>query len=365
MDINKQLELYQFEKLNQALFNNHPDAIYILDLEGNFTMVNEVVCQITGLEREQIIGKSFEPLVRAEDLAATIERFLMAIKDMPQRYETAIITKEGVKYIDITNFPLKVDNEIVAIFGIAKDITEKKQKEHELEKYANLLKAQNAELEVFRKIIAHDMRSPVAKAIGLARLLEENKIPDEKVDGVKYYLRKTVESIDTMVRDLNEVISLKYKGMEFKTDVVINDLLNRFVALFSNEIKKLNASVTIKAAPDLSVSTIGAYLESIIRNLISNALKYHSKNRPIEIVIEAAATYDGVEISVKDNGIGMDLTKVSGDIFKMHKRFAPDLAEGNGLGLYIVQQQVKLLNGNITVESKPDQGTTFKVFLPR
>jgi PAS domain S-box-containing protein len=365
MDINKQLELYQFEKLNQALFNNHPDAIYILDLEGNFTMANEVVCQVTGIEREQIIGNSFVPLIRPEDLAMTVERFTLAIQDKPQRYETAIVTQDGIKYIDVTNFPLKVENEIVAIFGIAKDITEQKRKEHELEEYANLLKAQNDELEVFRKIIAHDMRSPVANAIGFARLLEEDKLPTEKVKEVKYLLRKTVESVDTMVRDLNEVIALKSTGREFKTTVVLKDLLRRLVALFSSEIKKINASVTVTIEPDLSISTIKAYLESIIRNLISNALKYHSRSAQVLISVAAVSTEKGIEITVKDNGVGMDMTKISDDIFKMHKRFAPALAEGNGLGLYIVKQQVKLLNGCITVESEPGIGTEFKVFVPR
>jgi PAS domain S-box-containing protein len=364
MDINKQLELYQFEKLNQALFNNHPDAIYILDLKGNFTMVNEVVCQITGIEREQIIGNSFEPLIRPEDLTLTIERFSLALQDKPQRYETAIVTQEGVKYIDVTNFPLKVENEIVAVFGIAKDITEKKGKEHELEEYTNLLKAQNAELDVFRKIVAHDMRSPVANAIGFARLLEEGKLPQEKVKEVSYLLRKTVESVDTMVRDLNEVIALKTKGREFKTTVNLHDLLHRLIALFSNEINKLNAFVTVNAENDLKITTVKAYLESIIRNLLSNAIKYHTRGKQTLIKIDAIATEKGIKITFEDNGIGMDMKKISEDIFKMHKRFAPTLAEGNGLGLYIVQQQVKLLKGSITVKSEPKKGTEFKVFIP-
>jgi signal transduction histidine kinase len=72
-----------------------------------------------------------------------------------------------------------------------------------------------------------------------------------------------------------------------------------------------------------------------------------------------------VQIKVKDNGIGMDLNQVSEELFKMHRRFAPSLAEGKGLGLYLVHQQVQLLGGSIVVASSPGAGTEFTLTLPR
>jgi PAS domain S-box-containing protein len=364
MNINKELDLYQFEQLNQTLFNNHPDAIYILDLEGRFTMVNEEVCRITGLERELLIGSSFEPLIFPAYHAVTLEMFLLAKQDCSQRGETAIVTKEGIKYLDVTNFPLKVNDKIVATFGIAKDITEKQQKERELKEYAALLKAQNGELEIFRKVIAHDLRKPVANAIGLAKLLAESRLPLEKEKEVKSLLVKTVVSVDTMVRDLYDVISQKHLGREVKERIALQAFVDNIMQSFACDIERINASVTLRLEPGLFVFTVEAYFKSILQNIISNALKYHSRINIPTIEIKAEAVEAGVEIRIADNGVGMDLAIVSEELFQMHKRFAPSLAEGKGLGLYIVKEQIKLLGGTISVSSKPNIGTDFKIFLP-
>ncbi|MGV3641985.1 MAG: ATP-binding protein [Adhaeribacter sp.] len=359
-------ELYQIEKLNQVLFNNFPDAIYILNLEGNFLLVNEEACRITGQSREQLLGNSFVPLINPDHLDLTQKNFRLATEDQPQRYETAILTPEGLKHLDITSFPLKVAGRIEAVFGIAKDITGRKGKELDLQKYAALLKTQNEELEVFRKIIAHDMRKPVNNAIGFAQLLETGLLPAGEEKAVIASLLKTVRSVDAMVRDLNEVISLKSAGRESKEELSVAESVHTVLAAFDQEIKNISAQVRLEIIPNLGVFTVKAYFISILRNLVSNALKYHSRTETATLLIQGTLTEeDLVQIKVKDNGIGMDLDLVSGELFKMHRRFAPAIAEGKGLGLYIVHQQVQLLGGSIAVASCPGEGTEFTLTLPR
>ncbi|WP_460924631.1 sensor histidine kinase [Pontibacter brevis] len=364
MDLNMALELYQIGGLNQTLFNHHPDAIYILDLEGNFRMVNEKVCKVVGLEREQLIGKSFEPLIQEEYMSLTRHKFELAIQEKPQRYETAIVTSEGVIYLDITNFPLKVEGKVLGTFGIAKDVTLKRKKEHELQEYAALLKARNEELEVLRNILAHDLRKPVANAIGFSKLLEAALLPPEKEREVKNLLLKTVESVDAMVRDLNEIVALKSVGRESKEQILVHASLENILSLFANEIMDIHASVTLRVEPGLYLNTVKGYFNSIMRNLLSNALKYHTPHSKPSVLVTAVGAENGIEIGVQDNGVGMDMASMSEDLFKMHKRFAPSLAEGNGLGLYIVNEQVKLLGGTISVTSAPGVGSEFKIFLP-
>lgn len=363
MDINRELELFEFEKLNEAIFHNHPDAIFMLDLEGRFLTVNEVVCRIAGYKREVLIGQSFEPLIEDSLKSYTLERFEESKRDKPQRYETAIMTADGVKYLDVTNFPIKKENKLLAIFGIAKDITDKKNREIELRKYTALLKEHNDELEVFRKILAHDMRKPVANALGFAKLLQ-SKLPADKDLEVRRYMLQTVEAIDSMVRDLNELISLQSTGQEIKEEVNVLQTVQRVVALFQGDISKENASVELSIPAGLRLHTVKAYFNSIVRNLLSNAIKYRSPVRKPLIRIETLETQGAIQLSVHDNGIGLDLGVIGNEMFQMHKRFAPQVAEGNGLGLYIVKQQVKLMGGEIAVESQPDKGSTFTLTLP-
>ncbi|MCP2045778.1 PAS domain S-box protein [Pontibacter sp. HSC-36F09] len=363
MDANKELELFQFEKLTQTLFLNHPDAIFLLDLEGNFMMVNEEVCRITGYDRETLIGQSFESLIEESIKDFTRKRFLESTRDIPQRYETTIVTKSGARHLDVTNFPLKNESRIIAVFGIAKDITDKKQKEAELEQYTALLKVHNDELEIFRKILAHDMRKPVANALGFARLLQ-CKLSESKENEVKRYLLHTVESVDVMLRDLNELIALQSTGKESKEEIDVNKTLKRLVNFFQEEIRQTGAVLEIDIAENTQIQTIKAYFNSILRNLISNALKYHSPNRKPIIRLSASVQDEFITIQVADNGIGMDLVKIGPEMFQMHRRFAPKVAEGNGLGLYIVNQQVRLMGGQIKVESEVDKGSTFTIILP-
>src|SRR5690606_3453650 len=97
---------------------------------------------------------------------------------------------------------------------------------------------------------------------------------------------------------------------------------------------RLNIDGTIK------INTIKAYFNSILRNLISNAIKYRQADQELIVSIHAGIEKDLLVITVQDNGIGMDLSAIGKDLFKMHRRFAPKAAEGNGLGLYIVKQQI-------------------------
>lgn len=346
------------------LFNNFPDAIYIISPKGYFMMINEQVCRLTGKQREEILQNSFIPLIAPEYLAVTHQHFALACQGQPQQYQTAIVTNAGLKHLEITNLPIEEEEGVVAVFGIAKDITSKIQKELDLQKQADLLKAQNEELEMLRKILAHDMRKPLSNTIGFARLLAGDKLPAENEKEVKSLLLRTVESLDAMVRDLNEVIALRFAGKDSKEQVFVAASLHHIMALFDLEIKSLQAQVSIQADPALSLMTMKAYFDSIMRNLISNALKYHSSQRRPSIVVNAEVSKGELVISVKDNGVGMDMRQVSSDLFRIYRRFSPELAEGKGLGLYIVRQQVNLLGGSIAVKSEPGKGSEFLLTLP-
>ena len=112
------------------------------------------------------------------------------------------------------------------------------------------------------------------------------------------------------------------------------------------------------------IFSIKAYINSILYNLISNAIQYRSLDRKLIINISSYCKLDMVIIEISDNGIGIDLERYRDDLFKLYKRFHSHI-EGKGLGLYIVKQQVEKLNGSIEVESQPDKGTRFIVSLPQ
>jgi signal transduction histidine kinase len=107
-----------------------------------------------------------------------------------------------------------------------------------------------------------------------------------------------------------------------------------------------------------------AYLFSILYNLISNAIKYRSPDRPLQISLKCFWTPKrGTCISCSDNGRGMDLKTAGKNLFKLYKRFHPGIP-GRGIGLYLVKTHIETLGGEIEVDSAPEKGTRFLIYLP-
>ncbi len=131
----KQIErrLEESEQRYKSLFEYNPDAIYSFDLEGNFLSANPACHKISGYSGEELMQMSFMPLIVPEDSERTLYRFRKASKGAPQNYETAITHKDGHRVeLNVTNIPIVVDGKIVGVYGIAKDITERKWAEESL-----------------------------------------------------------------------------------------------------------------------------------------------------------------------------------------------------------------------------------------
>jgi signal transduction histidine kinase len=111
-----------------------------------------------------------------------------------------------------------------------------------------------------------------------------------------------------------------------------------------------------------SIKYIEAYLSSIMKNLVTNAVKYQASRRPLAIHISTQKTDGATLLTITDNGIGIDLVRNKDKVFKPFKRFT-EQAYGTGVGLYIIKNIVEKNGGTIEVESQPNKGTTFRVYL--
>ena len=111
---------------------------------------------------------------------------------------------------------------------------------------------------------------------------------------------------------------------------------------------------------NLNVLSVPAYLESIILNLMTNAVKYRSLDREPKIAISAKKQDGYLVLSISDNGLGIDLERYGDKLFGMYKTFH-DNKDARGLGLYIIKNQIEAMDGNITVTSEVGKGSTFKV----
>lgn len=221
--------------------------------------------------------------------------------------------------------------------------------------------SQNNELQQFSYTVSHNLRGPVASMLGLINIHHLSQSEDER-SRVLSLIEQSARSLETVIRDLNKIVDIRNDKFAFFETVsleqelrLIRESLNAFI--LQNQVE---VQVDIQSNEIVSIK---AYINSILYNLLSNAIQYRSPDRRPLIKVTFSAVDQYTILEVTDNGLGLDLTLYQGDIFKLYKRFHTH-TQGKGLGLYLVKQQVEKLNGRIEVESKPQVGSTFRVFLP-
>lgn len=217
------------------------------------------------------------------------------------------------------------------------------------------------DLEQFSFIISHNLRAPVARIQGLIHIFNQEKIEDDFNKQILTHIFQSAQSLDTVIKDLTEIISIRKSLNTNKEFVNINTLVENELASLDNALKQADALVEKK----LNVNTfysVKAYLQSIIHHLLSNAIKYKYPHRPLRILISTSMKENYFCLSVQDNGLGVD-TSDSYKIFGLYQRMHTHV-EGKGFGLFLVKTQIEAMRGRIEVESTINQGSTFKVFLP-
>ena len=271
------------------------------------------------------------------------------------------------EYIWIYDFVtpvLNADGEIEEMYGSMKNITELKNREFELEKTAKDLNSRYNELMQFNYIVSHNLRAPVANILGLTTIFEMEEIQEEEKLTYLKHINTAARKIDYVIKDLNSILETRAALNENKEKVSIDALLFNISETLNKQI--LESGTTLKIALDedaIEIYSIRGYLESILYNLISNAIKYKSKERPPIIQINSRKVNNDIIIKISDNGTGIDLKKFEKQLFGLYKRFNTEV-EGKGLGLYMTKTQIETLGGTIKVESVVGQGTEFIVTLP-
>jgi len=234
----------------------------------------------------------------------------------------------------------------------------------ELHHTVRTLTQQNQNLEQFSFIVSHNLRSPLARIKGILNLLKLKNHSPEELESMHQLLFDSSTQLDEVIRDLTDILNIR-KGFDFQNErIIVYDVLRTLFNSFEVELKRVNASIDIRIPPQLAIVGVKAYVNSIFYNLISNALKYKAGNRLLTISLSSELRDGFCYFSVKDNGLGIDLSGGNDQkIFGLYKRFHPSV-EGKGFGLYLVKTQLETMNGTIQVRSELNVGTEFIFSIP-
>lgn len=246
--------------------------------------------------------------------------------------------------------------ETTGLRGVIQNINHLKTREISLQKTVSDLNDRNNLLENFNHIVSHNLKSHSGNIVMLLELYENEK--DEAIKAEIFNNLKEVGSgLEQTVNHLNQVLHIKSQKHELNPLLLSNSIQYAKQSL-NNNIKKTKATIHCNFPPDLKVNGIEPYLDSICLNLISNAIKYSQPNLAPVITINAEQKSDQLNISFTDNGLGMNLPQVNGKLFGMYKTFHKN-SNAEGVGLFMVKNQMNAMNGEINVESEVNVGSKF------
>jgi len=345
--------------LNKIL-DSSVDVIVVTDEQDRYVQVSAASKTVWGYEPEELIGRVCTDLVLAED------------REMTNKATDSVIN--GAKITNFQNRYVRKDGSVVPLqwsatwdakekvmYAIARDATEKKAAEEEKELLINELTKTISDLRQFSYITSHNLRAPLSNLMGILKLIEMDSITDPNTVFLVEKFKESTQILNETVNDLLDVLLIK-NNVNIKKEPLHLDIVWRDVCTSVNQlIKDSNARITADFTGGFTVLFNKSYAESILLNLLTNAIKYRSPNRKLHIDLKTYISDSYLVIEFTDNGIGINLDRHRHKIFGLYQRFH-DYADSKGLGLYIVHSQVTSLGGKIEVDSTVNKGTSFKVY---
>jgi PAS domain S-box-containing protein len=353
------------ELLLRTLIDNLPLNVFVKDTESRKILVNKSECEYLGVDNpEELLGKtSFD--VYDEDIAQiSRDQDLKVMETLKPLLgiENVIRTKGGKSTTFLTSkIPLLDDTgKASGLIGISLDISDLKKKEEELRDLVNVTSVQNKKLINFAHIVSHNLRSHTANFSMLLEFLAHEKDESEKNTILKMLTDASDNLLETL-ENLNEVVDINTNVHLDKKPVPLKNKIDRVVHNLSAYLGNHNAEVTNSVCESIEIQVIPAYIDSILINFITNAVKYKDPERDARITFSAKSDKGYTVLSVADNGLGIDLEKYGDKLFGMYKTFH-EHCDARGIGLYITKNQIEAMNGKVSVESEVGIGTTFKIY---
>jgi signal transduction histidine kinase len=218
----------------------------------------------------------------------------------------------------------------------------------------------NSRLEQFAYMISHNLRAPLARFIGLSTILKYSRDAAETTS-ITQMMVNSAHELDHVIADLSVILGVQKAGSQLVREVDLPQLVQKIRNSLSADIKETRANIQSDFGDVTTLSTIPQYIESILTNLISNAIKYRHPSRTPEILLKVRDQGEWICMELSDNGVGIDLIQSREKLFTLYQRFHFHV-EGKGLGLYLVKTQVEALGGRVEVISQPGVGSTFQIY---
>ncbi|WP_321279003.1 cache domain-containing protein [Marinifilum fragile] len=358
----------------EQLFENSPEAIAITDNESKGIKINKKFTELFGYTLEDIKGVGIDNLLADEERQGEANKLnTLTANGQLVEIETKRKCKTGELIdVSIVGNPIIIDDKPIAIFGIYRDITQRKLYEQHLTEAKN--KAEESDLlkSAFLANMSHEIRTPMNHIIGFTDIMTSQNINEnerlEYGELIKQSSNNLLQLINNII-DLSKIESrqIKLNWANYNLNGILTVLFEKFYDL-KNNINKSHITLQVQKAlsdKDALLFTDAKRLEQLLSNVLDNAIKFTNEGS-VEFGYQTIENESAIEIYVKDTGIGIPESALK-DIFMSFRQIdGSDTRQygGTGLGLTITHRLTEVLGGKIRVESKENEGTCFYIQFP-
>jgi PAS domain S-box-containing protein len=368
-----EIELQKSEEKFRNVFEGSGVGMAILSLDGQFTKVNKVFCEMLGYSEAEFLHTNFRDITHPGDM----DKSIGLVKDLltgevseSSLIEKRYITKDGEIIWALTTVSLMADFENKPLYFIVQvqDITKRKRNEEQVIKYAEELKNLNAAKDKFFSIISHDLRSPFNSLLGLTEFLTHSysEMNPSEIKNSILNIYNSAQQVYNLILNLLEW-SMLQSGRLMVEKSVINlaelgiEIMNLYKEGANNKklelVNNMNENILIYADKYM--------IDTIIRNFVSNSIKF--TNPGGKIIIKGVINGDNAEVSVTDTGIGISPENQK-NLFRIDEQFRRDGTaneKGTGIGLILCKEFAEKNGGVLWVESEEGKGSRFSITVQR
>jgi PAS domain S-box-containing protein len=372
--------LQESESRFRTMADGTPVMIWVHDQDGKMEFVNQAYTDYFGVTLEQVKTEGWQPLVHPEDTTRYVDVFIECLQQHRTFQAQCRVRRPNGQWYWLDSYGqprFSAAGEFIGMAGSSFDITQRKQAEEAIKRYAGQLEQlnrdlafANRELKDFTYVASHDLQEPLRKVSQFGRLLQMNA-GETLTEDNHVYLDRMVDAakrMQEMIGGLLDYSRITTQGNPFKL-VDLSHIAHEVLSDLEIRIEKTEGSVAIDSLPVIEADPL--LMRQLFQNLIGNALKFHQPDHPP--IVKVWAEDNDMEgnhgeficLYFQDNGIGFDeqhLEKLFLPFVRLHGR---SNYEGSGMGLSICRKIVERHQGKITAKSIPDEGATFTVTLPK
>jgi len=373
----KQMEelILKSKQQYENLVSNIPVGVYILltKPEGTFTLeyVSPRMAEMLDLSNESLItnGDAIFKAIHPDDLESFARLNLEGIKNKKAfDWKGRAIIKGVVRWLHFRSKPQEMENGDTLWHGLIVDITDRMIADAEIKYQNKELVKLDAEKDKFFSIIAHDLRSPFNSFLGLTQIMAEElpSLTMAQIQEIAIKMSKSATNLYRLLENLLEWSQIKNGTFSFNPEVLqLSLVVNGCVEIMNVSAKNKNIKIANEIAVGIEVLADRNMIQTIIRNLVSNALKFTPKGGKVNISSKASDNKN-IEIAIHDSGIGMSHELID-NLFRIDmktNRLGTDNEPSTGLGLLLCKEFIEKQGGKIWVESEVGKGSTFSFSIP-